>query len=406
MNADTINDMLALVAPRIFDGENWHHDAALLIRNGLVENIVPAAKVPPGLDVERLDAGFVAPGLVDIQVNGGGGVLFNNDPCVNAIATICQTHARFGVTSVLVTLITDTQAVRTKAINAAVQAMAEKIPGFAGLHLEGPHLCKARKGAHNPDLIRVMNESDLNALVAAKKQLPVLLTTIAAEAVTPEQVRTLVGAGVKISIGHCNAGIDKIMPLVDAGASMVTHLFNAMSQISSRQPAMVGTALSSPKLNASLIADGFHVHPALIKIALAAKTAPGRIFLISDAMLSVGSNVDEFVLNNRRIKRENGKLSLDDGTLAGADLDLATAVGFMHKKVGLDLGEALAMASLYPAEAVEMPPETGRLVAGARADLVWLSDQIKPQKTWIGGVDVTSGTPGSIINGRLGNEIA
>jgi len=386
MNPDETNDMFALVAPRIFDGENWSDAAALIIRSGLVENIVPAAQIPPGLKVERLGHGFLAPGLVDIQVNGGGGVLFNNAPSVDAIRTICCTHARFGVTSVLVTLITDTPAVRDRAISAAVQAIAQKIPGFAGLHLEGPHISRARKGAHNPDFIRAMGEDDVAVLVAAKKQLPVLLTTIAAEAVTPEQVHTLVEAGVKISIGHCDANMDKIMPLVDAGACIVTHLFNAMSQISSREPAMVGTALSSPKLNASLIADGFHVHPALIKIALKAKAGPGRIFLISDAMLSVGTNVDQFVLNNRRVKRKNGKLFLDDGTLAGADLDLATALGFMHLQIGLDLGEALAMASLYPAQAVHMTPQAGRLVAGARADLVWFSDEIKPQKTWIAGV--------------------
>jgi len=392
VNLDKMNEMIALSAPRIFDGENWHRKKALLISGARVKRIAPLGDLPPAIKVQTFPDGFIAPGFVDLQVNGGGGVLLNNETSVTGIRTICQTHIMFGATAILPTLITDSVAVRDKAIGAAIDALAQNVPGFAGLHLEGPHICRARKGAHDPDLIRPMNESDLNALKAAKQRLPVLLTTIAPEAVTPDQVRALVAAGVKISIGHSDAGINQISALVAAGASLVTHLFNAMSQISSRQPAMVGTALSSPNLHASLIADGFHVHPALIKLALAAKSGPGRLFLISDAMLSVGTNVSEFVINNRRVKRENGKLTLDDGTLAGADLDLARAVFVMHNDIGVELGEALRMASLYPAQAVQMP-QGGRLCAGGKADCVWLSDGIKAKKTWIGGVEVTSGAP-------------
>ncbi|VAW22256.1 N-acetylglucosamine-6-phosphate deacetylase [hydrothermal vent metagenome] len=391
MNLARMNNMFALGAPRIFDGQDWHHEAALIISNGLVVRITPIANLDKNIELERLDDGFIAPGLVDIQVNGGGGVLFNNKPSVTGIRTICQTHIRFGITSLLTTLITDTPEVRNRAIAAAIAAIEEKIPGFAGLHLEGPHISLARKGAHDPELIRPMNQSDLIALVETKKHLPVLLTTIAAEAVTPEQVSILSEAGIIVAIGHCDAPNDKIMPLVAAGATIVTHLFNAMSQISAREPGMVGAALSSPKLHASLIADGFHVHPALIKIALGAKAGPGRVFLISDAMLSVGADIDEFVLNNRRIKRQNGKLTLDDGTLAGADLDLARAVGYINGQIGVELGEALRMASLYPAIAAQMPPGVGRLGAGLRADLVWFSDQIKAQKTWIGGIEMAAG---------------
>ncbi len=393
MISDKTNNIFALSAPRIFDGENWHSKKALLINGGRVEGILPLANLADTTKVQTFPDGFIAPGLVDIQVNGGGGVLFNNETSVTGIRAICQAHARFGTSAILPTLITDSVAVRDKAIAAGIQAAAENVPGFAGLHLEGPHISSARKGAHDPKLIRAMTKDDLTALIAAKKQLPVLLTTIAAEAVTPDQVQALVAAGIIISIGHCNAPMDKIMPLVAAGATLVTHLFNAMSQISSRDPAMVGAALSSPELHASLIADGYHVHPALIKIALRAKAGPGRVFLISDAMPSVGTNMNEFVLNNRRVKRQDGKLILDDGTLAGADLYLAKAVGFINDKTGLELGEALRMASLYPAQAAQMQPGTGRLRAGDRADCVWLCDEIKAQKTWINGNEIASGGP-------------
>jgi N-acetylglucosamine-6-phosphate deacetylase len=293
----------------------------------------------------------------------------------------------FGVTSILPTLITDTDEVRNATIAAGIEAAKADVPGFAGLHLEGPHLSLARKGAHDAALVRPMTDKDVATLVAARRGLPALMTTLAPESATPEQVSALTKEGVKVSIGHSDAGIDEVLKFVRAGASMVTHLFNAQSQMTGREPGVVGAALSSGDLNAGLIADGYHVHPASIGAAIRAKAGPGRVFLISDAMSTVGTDVTELVLNGRKVTRADGRLTLEDGTLAGADLELATAVRVLHQKVGIDLDEALRMASLYPSQAIGLA-DRGQLVAGVRADFAWFGADLQSKGVWINGVAV------------------
>ncbi len=374
----------ALTAPRIFDGENWHDDVALVMEDGQIAHLLPASQISPEMEVERLKSGFLAPGFVDVQVNGGGGVLFNNVPTAEGLEKICAAHVRLGTTALLPTLITDTPQTRDRAIAAGIKAWESKIPGFAGLHLEGPHLSIAKKGAHDPALIRKMNGDDVEALADACERLPIVLTTLAPENVTPVQVAALVDAGVRVSIGHSDAGAEAANALLDAGASLVTHLFNAMSQLGGREPGLVGAALNSGRAHVSLIADGHHVHPLSMELALRAKRGPGHIFLISDAMSFAGTDETELVLNGRKILKAGGRLTLEDGTLAGADLDLATAVRVMHKKVGVELGEALRMASLYPAEAVGLTG-AAMLRAGREADIVWLSDDMEINATWIKG---------------------
>ena len=380
-----MSQVSALVSPQIFDGENWHTEAAIVIEEGVVRDIVPRNFLTASMRVQEVKGGFLAPGFVDLQVNGGGGVLLNNDPSVAGIRAICTAHARFGTTALLPTLITDTPATCARAIAAGVEAVQQRVPGFAGLHLEGPHISSARKGAHDASLIRLMDDEDLATLIAAREVLPALVTTVAPESVTPEQVRALVDAGVKVSIGHSDAGMEKVLELVQAGASMITHLFNAMSQMTGRAPGMVGTALSCGELNVGLIADGFHVHPTSMALAVRAKDGPGNIFLISDAMSSVGTDVTELVLNGRKVKREHGRLTLEDGTLAGADLDMTTAVRVIHERSGVDLREALRMASLYPAQSMGWT-KSGRIGSGCPADIVCLSDSLEPNGSWIGGV--------------------
>ncbi len=375
-----------IAAPRIFDGDTWHRDAARCLEGKDVRGVVPARDIPGPARVRTLEEGFLAPGFVDLQVNGGGGVMLNNQPDLAGIETICATHARLGTTSLFPTLITDTAAVRDRTITAAAAARNEAVPGFAGLHLEGPHISIARKGAHDPALIRPMDEADLAALVKARAGVGDLVITLAPEAVDPGQVRRLTEAGLKVSLGHSDATMDDVMALVDAGASLFTHLFNAMSQLTGREPGLVGAAFRSG--HASLIADGHHVCPTSIRIALAAKGGRrGNLFLISDAMSCVGTDVQEFKLNGRRISRKGNRLTLEDGTLAGADLFLAEAVRFMHTRVRLELGEALRMAALYPAIAIGRK-DIGRLAPGGRADFVWMDDEINVRRTWIGGQPV------------------
>ncbi len=382
---------LALAAAKIFDGENWHGDAAILLSGEGVEAIVPRHGVPQNVPVVETN-GMLVPGFVDLQVNGGGGVMLNGRQDVESIRTICAAHAAFGTTALLPTLITDTPEITARAVDAGAAAARAGVPGFLGLHLEGPHLSIARKGAHDPRLIRKMTTADEEFLLAARARLPALLTTIAPESVEPSRVTALVNGGVVVSLGHSDTTHATARAYAEAGASMVTHLFNAMSQIGNREPGLAGAGLGCATLWTGLIADGFHVDPATIGIALRAKQGPARIFLVTDAMATIGTDMTSFTLNGRTIRRHGGRLTLEDGTLAGADLDMISAVRFMHKNVRVDLGEALRMASLYPAEAMGVEARYGRLGPGTRADIVNLSDDLDVESVWIGGEKVFART--------------
>lgn len=375
----------ALLAARIFDGDSWHDDAALVLEDGAVAGIVSHSRIPHDLRREQLGDAILVPGFVDLQVNGGGGFMFNDAPSVETIGGICRAHAGFGTTALLPTLITDKPETTAAALAAGAQAARQKLPGFLGLHLEGPHLALSRKGAHDPALIRPMGDADEAALLAARQHLPVLLTTVAPETVPPERIRRLARAGITVSLGHSDAAFDTVRGAVAAGASMATHLFNAMSQIGSREPGLAGAALALGELSAGLIADGFHVAPETIGVALRAKRGPGRIVLVTDAMATIGTELTSFQLNGRTIHRSGGRLTLASGTLAGADLDMASAVRFMHRVVGVDLAEALRMASLYPARIVRQEARLGHLRPGAMADVVALSPGLDVRATWIGG---------------------
>ncbi|WP_095202941.1 N-acetylglucosamine-6-phosphate deacetylase [Mesorhizobium carmichaelinearum] len=383
-----MSDRFALTGARIFDGDDWHEGAALVVRDGLVEAILPTGAIPSDIRTVDTGGGMLAPGFVDIQVNGGGGVMLNDHPDVASIETICRAHAPFGTTALLATLITDMPAITASAIAAGEAATLQKVPGFLGLHLEGPHLSIARKGAHDPALIRPMTDADQAMLIAARQKLPVLLTTIAPESVDPARVAALVKAGIVVSLGHSDTGYATAKAFAEAGASVATHLFNAMSQIGNREPGLVGAAIDIGTLSAGLIADGIHVHPASIRIALDAKQGPGKIVLVSDAMATIGTDMTSFTLNGRTIYRRDGSLRLADGTLAGADLDMISAVRFMHNVVGVNLSEALRMASLYPAQAIGQSHRLGRFANGTAADIVALSDDLGIGSVWIGGAKV------------------
>lgn len=368
----------------IFDGTGRSHGHALLVEDGRVTAIVAEDAVPGGADVTELDGGVIAPGFVDLQVNGGGGVMFNDAPSVELLQVMARAHAGLGATAILPTLITDTARHTRAAIAAVEEARAAGVPGILGLHLEGPHLSVARKGAHAAGLIRAMGPEDLTLLCEAAARLPVLMVTLAPETVTPDQIAALAAAGVIVSLGHSDARFETCMAAAEAGASCVTHLFNAMSQLGNREPGLVGAALTCGGLSAGLIADGIHVHPAAIRAALAAKTRSGRVFLVSDAMSVAGSAQTEFTLNGRLIRREGGRLTLEDGTLAGADLDQLTAV---RNLVGWGItgaDEALAMATSIPADVIGVAGH-GRLIPGGPADFLHLDLTGGPVRVWQAG---------------------
>lgn len=384
-----MNAAIALTGARLFDGTDWHDSAALLVRNGIIEGLVDETEIGTA-QVHRLDGGLLAPGFVDLQVNGGGGVMLNGAPSVETIHRICRAHAPFGTTALLPTLITDAPETTTAALAAGEAARLAGVEGFLGLHLEGPHLSVKRKGAHEARFIRPMEESDFVMLAKATADIGVLLVTVAPETVTPAQISRLANTGVSVSLGHSDADYEAAMKAFAAGAKLVTHLFNAMSPLAHREPGLVGAALQHGPGFVGLIADGIHVDPAAIAVAMRAKKGPGRLFLVTDAMATVGSDVTQFELQGRTIYRRDGCLRLADGTLAGADLDMISAVRFMHQKVNVELGEALRMASLYPAQAVGQDHRMGRIASGCDASFVHLSDDLAVRNVWIRGRHVHS----------------
>lgn len=335
-----------LTGADIHDGRRLHSDVALALLADGSRRIVATQDCPEDVLREALPRGVIAPGFVDLQVNGGGGVMFNDSPDLVCLRRIAEAHRGLGVAGFLPTLITDRPEITTRAIAAAVEAVREGVPGIIGLHLEGPHLSVARKGAHDAALIRPMTAVDLAQITEAAAALPNLMVTVAPENVTNAQIAKMAEAGVIVSLGHTDADFETCMAAFDAGARSVTHLFNAMSQLGSRAPGLVGAALAHGKVHAGLIADGLHVHPASMTAALAAKGE--GLFLVSDAMATVGSEIESFTLGDRTVYRAEGRLTLADGTLAGADLSMGRAVQVLTEAVGVPLEQALARGISAP----------------------------------------------------------
>jgi N-acetylglucosamine-6-phosphate deacetylase len=372
----------ALTGARIFDGDRWHDGSALLIRDGAIMGIVPQSDLPADAAVQRVDGGMLVPGFIDAQVNGGGGVLLNDTPTAEAMGAIAAAHRTFGTCRLLPTLVTTS----TETTRAALAAGRHAGPGVAGLHLEGPHLAPARKGIHDERFMRRLADADLEMLLSA--DVGRLLVTVAPEQVEPAQVRRLVDGGVIVSLGHSDATYEQAMALFDAGATGVTHLFNAMSPMQSRAGGLVGAALDAGAVWCGIIADGLHVAASTLGIALRAKQAPGRLFLVTDAMPTVGSAATSFRLGERTIDRRGDRLTWTDpsGTevLAGAHLDMATAVRFCVGVLKLPLEESLRMAALYPAKFLRLDNKHGRLARGHVADIVHLGADLTVRRTWIG----------------------
>lgn len=375
----------SFVGATIFDGFNRHLNSALIIMNSKVVEIIPEEKVDPTTDQIVLAGGLLTPGFVDLQVNGGGGVLFNDNPSLENLKTICEAHAKLGTTSIMPTLISDSPEVHKRAISVIIDALYYPIKGLVGLHLEGPHLAVARKGAHEERFIRPMKELDCLELESLANKVRNLMLTIAPEAVLPQQITRLSNAGAVISLGHTDCTFNQAADAVDAGATCATHLFNAMSPFGSREPGLVGAVLNSGKLFSGIIADGFHVNKISINLALQAKKAPGALFLVSDSMSTVGSEQTHFFLNDRLITRSQGKLILEDGALAGADISLSDAVRYMVNEVGILQDDAIRMASLIPAKVLGMESEIGCLMPDAQADFLWMKNDLAIEKVWVGG---------------------
>ena len=380
----------AILADRIFDGRAWHRDTAVMVRDGGIIGLASPGEIPSGWTQSRVPASvFVTAGFIDLQVNGGGGILLNDQPTADGMRAIARAHRRYGTTACLPTLITDTRE-KTRSAIAAARSLAGR-DGVLGLHLEGPFISPRRPGVHRPDRIVQPRAGDLEQLcelAGAGRS----LVTLAPECVPAGFVMTLASAGVRISIGHSEASAAVVAQAVAEGATGVTHLFNAMPPFSAREPGIVGTALSEPRLTAGLIVDGIHVDPVSVRTAFAAKGA-GRIALVTDAMPTVGTSLDRFDLVGRSIKLVDGRLTTEEGTLAGAHLDMASAVRNVVRLAKVPLEDALRAASLTPAQFLGVENERGAIVPGARADLVALTDKLTVAATWIDGEIESYGVP-------------
>ncbi len=360
----------------IHDGVQLHKDHAVLRHANESISLRPADQLPEGCPIRALNGGLIAPGFVDLQVNGGGGVMFNDDPSVATLRTIAQAHATTGTAAILPTLITDTPARTRAAIDAVADALEQGVAGIIGLHLEGPHLSVARKGAHDAALIRKMDDDDLALLLGAADRLANVMVTVAPETTSNAQIKAMAQAGITVSLGHTDADAATCHAAFDAGARCVTHLFNAMSQLHSRTPGLVGATLERGDVFAGLIADAIHVHPATIRIALAAKPQSDRVFLVSDAMATAASGIKKFSLNGRDVFRNQGRLTLADGTLAGADLTLPRALAVMVNDVGDSAQNAIVRTTSTPASLLRDPLGFGHITTSA-ANVIYLAPEFQ-----------------------------
>jgi N-acetylglucosamine-6-phosphate deacetylase len=326
---------------------------------------------------------MLLPGFIDVQVNGGGGALFNEAPTVETLRTMGAAHRRFGTTGFLPTLISDEVSVMRAALVAVDQALAEKVPGVLGIHLEGPYLAPSRKGVHDPKYFHEPGKDELALLCAPHRGIRLL--TLAPERMPLGTIRALAEAGLLICAGHTAADYETTQASLAAGVVGFTHLFNAMTPMGSREPGVVGAALEDANSWCGLIVDGHHVHPATLRVAIAAK-ARGKMLLVTDAMPPVGADRPDYVLNGETIIAKDGICQTASGVLAGSALDMASAVRNSVHMLGLPLDEAVRMASTYPADFLGLGKSHGRIAAGYAADLVVMGNDLLVRQSWISGV--------------------
>ncbi|GIU51607.1 N-acetylglucosamine-6-phosphate deacetylase [Shewanella sp. KT0246] len=389
-----------LIVDKYFDGEQFMPRAAITVDNGVISAINLIAE--KGLDLQLVDKyelenvthlqGTLVPGFVDVQVNGGGGALFNAQPTLNCIKTIGAAHSRFGTTGFLPTLITDQVEVMAQAADAVAEAIASKTAGVLGIHFEGPHLSVPKKGVHPQSFIRSISDEELS--IFSRKDLGIKVVTLAPENVSAEVIKTLVANDVKVCLGHSNADYATVVAALEAGADGFTHLFNAMSGFGSREPGMVGAALESEQAWCGLIVDGHHVHSATAKVAIKAKPQ-GKVMLVTDAMPPVGMDDNaSFELFGTEVIRQGDRLNAKSGELAGCVLDMVGAVNNSVSMLGLSHEEALRMASLYPAQYLDRQ-NLGTITVGQQADFVLLNNKNTVSQTYINGELVFSVTSDS-----------
>lgn len=370
----------AFVHGRILTPEGIVSGRALLCEGGKIQGLVDESAIPAAAEIVDLAGNTVLPGFIDVQVNGGGGVLFNDAPTVEGLATIAKAHARFGTTALLPTVISTDLGGIAQCIAAVDAAIAAGVPGIIGIHIEGPYLSPKRRGIHNPAEFPKLDAAAIAVLSSLKRGKT--LVTLAPDATTPGDVAALVKAGVIVSIGHSDASYDETNAALNAGARGFTHLFNAMSPLNHRAPGVVGAALDDSESWCGIIGDGHHVHPAALRIAFAAR-GKRKLMLVTDAMPPVGGE-PTFQLQGRTITTRDGCCYGPDGTLAGSATDMATIVKKTAGYLGADLPTMACLASTNAAQFLGLA-DYGVIAPGARADLVVINDGFEIVQTIISG---------------------
>jgi N-acetylglucosamine-6-phosphate deacetylase len=370
----------AVAADTVFDGHVTHRHAAVVIEENRIVGIRPSADLPSAMTVHALPLGaWLAPGFIDVQVNGGGDVLFNDQPTADAILQIAAAHRRFGTTALLPTFISDTPDKMRRAIE-AVEAVVDHEPGVLGIHLEGPFLSSRKPGVHR--LIRPPTADDLDLLTARRKAR--MLMTLAPEEVPAGFIAQLTAAGLRLALGHSMATYAQTRAAMAEGLTGFTHLFNAMRGLESREPGPIAAAIESPDASFGMIVDGVHVDPAVLRLSL---RGAGRPMLVTDAMPPVGGRRSSFMLYGEEIAVRDGRCLTKDGRLAGAALDMASAVRNCVRWLNVPIEDALRFASTNPAQFLGIGDWLGRLAPGYRADMVgFTADNMEIVGTWIAGV--------------------
>jgi len=373
----------AIVNGCIFDGESVHEYKAVLIEGEHIVAVVDPEQVPADIGASYdLEGGTLIPGFIDLQVNGGGGVLFTAAPTVDSLRTIGAAHRQYGTTGFLPTLISTRFDVMREAVSAVAEAIAIGTPGVLGLHLEGPFLSPERKGVHDAGKFCQLDQTGLDILTSL--QVGSTVVTLAPELTSPQMISRLVEEGVIVCGGHSGATYAQTRDALAQGLSGFTHLYNAMTPLQSREPGMVGAALADDDSWFGIIADGHHIHPAAFSVAVAAKKRGGAL-LVTDAMPTVGSPDTSFILDGKTIVASEGRVTNAEGTLAGSDLNMLLAVNNTAEFARLDWFEAVRMASLYPARALGLERELGAIRPGFRASFLALDSAHRIRASWVNG---------------------
>lgn len=374
----------ALLNARVLIGDGLVEGLAVIIEGMTIREVAKASMVDIcGMAQVDLDRKVLAPGFIDLQVNGGGDVLFNDDPSEAALEKMVAAHRQFGTTGMLPTVISSTRDVLYRAIDVVAESIARGMPGILGLHVEGPFIAGGRRGVHNPSTFRSIDDEDVRQL--ARLRGGVALLTVAPECIDLSRIAELRRAGVVVALGHTDATYETARAALVAGASGFTHLFNAMSPLQSRSPGVVGAALEDASSWCGIINDGHHVHPAALRLAIKAKPK-GKMLLVTDAMPPVGGCSSTFELDGRHIQCADGRCTTTDGVLAGSALDMATAVRNSVAQLDMDPAEALRMAAEFPARAIGLDGKRGHIVPGHLADLVALDANYRACIVWQHGI--------------------